>query len=131
MRDGRSFLRVKVKSLAAEARIIRHETARASKDIRSDLSHHRRTVVRTAARNTLIAYAFVRGQAYRDVEPKADTQPNWKEVERMVKQYGVLFIERTPDSGYWDRKRVYDAAKAEEAKRFEAWKAEATATVKA
>jgi hypothetical protein len=90
LRDKRAFLRIKLKSLAAEARIIRQEEVR-NKRLRYELSEHRRGVVRAAARNTQLAYAFLKGRTYRSVEAKATTPPNWKEVERMVKQYGLAY----------------------------------------
>jgi hypothetical protein len=46
-------------------------------------------VVRAAARNTLLAYGFLRGRPYRQIEPSCATPPGWKEVERMVRDYGV------------------------------------------
>ena len=58
--------------------------------IREVLHLHRVLNVRQATRNTLLAYSFLRGRAYRDVERICRTQPNWKEVERMVARYGVL-----------------------------------------
>src|SRR4051812_18796322 len=127
MKDGRTFLKVKIKSLTAESHIIRQETARAQKSIRSELSHHRRTAVRQAARNTGIAYAFLRGKNYRDIERSPKTPPDWKEVTRMVRQYGVRF-DTTFDAGYWDRKKACDAAKEDQDKRLAAWMTEAMAT---
>lgn len=92
--DNRAHLRIKLKSLAAEAKIIRFEE-RKHRDPAwrhqhelSMLRLHRITVVRNAARDTHIAYGIIRGLNYRDMEPTAKTSPNWKEVERMVRQYG-------------------------------------------
>jgi len=125
MKDQRIFLKVKAKSLAAEAAIIRQETARAPKEFRSDLSAHRRTAVRSAARNTQLAYAFLRGRRYRQVEPNSDTPPNWKEVGRMVKQYGIQ-AGRLVWNGSAEY-ATYAAAKADEEKRLAAWMMEAPA----
>lgn len=78
-------LRVKIKSLAAEARIIRQEERRALRLSTEDpdrlpryrtLRDHRRQDVRTAARAALLAYAFLRGRAYATVEsPNTLTSP--------------------------------------------------------
>lgn len=119
MKDGRTFLKVKIKSLTAESSIIRQETARAPKSIRSELSHHRRTEVRQAARSTGLAYAFIRGKSYRDCEAKALTPPDWKEVTRMVRKYGVRWQSPQPYA-------EFKAAEAEQEKRLAAWLAEAT-----
>lgn len=86
--DRREMLRVKLKSLAAEARIIRHEERRTRGALRDELADHRRKVVRQAARNTHVAYALIRGRAIERIEPNAKTEPNWSEVKRMCAQYG-------------------------------------------
>jgi hypothetical protein len=106
-KDGRLFLKIKIKNLADEARLIRRETAKArDPQTKNQLWLHRTTVVRQAARNTQIAYAFIRGRPYRSVEPKATRPPNLTEVRRMVKQYGV---------------DAWGPEKAAEAERLEKW----------
>jgi hypothetical protein len=123
LRDKRAFLRIKLKSLAAEAKIIRLEEAR-NKRLRYELSAHRRGVVRTAARNTLLAYAFLKGRTYKSVEPNAHTPPNWKEVERMVRQYGVAGPDFTTNVN-WDeyqaKKTEHEKALVEQMERFKGW----------
>lgn len=100
----KSYLQVKLVNLADEARYIRQkerkwkEKAAAARRREKDpryaeanlfgLKHHRKTVVRIAARNTNIAYGFLRGRAYHEIEQLAYVQPNWEEIERMVKEYG-------------------------------------------
>ena len=61
-------LRVNLKSLAAEAKIIRHETRRAGPRYRDMLSLHRRGRLREEARYTHLALALLRGRTYRQVE---------------------------------------------------------------
>lgn len=91
--DRRVFLKIKIKTLAAESRFIRttgdrlHGPEHGS--TRNALAEHRRGTVRRAARNTLLAYGFLRGRTYREMEPRCDSEPNWTEVARMVAQYGV------------------------------------------
>lgn len=100
------FLKVKVKTLAEEARIIRREErikkaqaryARAKgKDdagigidmVREQLYMHRKFQVRKEARCTHLAYAYLRGIPYTMLERTMKTQPNWENVARMVKKYG-------------------------------------------
>jgi hypothetical protein len=62
--------RVKIKSLAEEARIIRTEEKRfgGQSSERGILRHHRTTVVRNEQRATLLAYAFMKGVPYGVVE---------------------------------------------------------------
>jgi len=82
------FLKVKVKSLAAESRIIRKEEGRARGELRDQLRAHRRQEVRREQRATQLAYGYLRGIAMTRIEPKPLSDPDWKRVEAMVKRYG-------------------------------------------
>lgn len=84
-------LKIKVKSLAEEARIIRKEERKLSGLHRARLHDHRVTVVRDAARRSLVAYQFVRGRdwescASRDVYTR---RRDWPSIEKMIKKYGT------------------------------------------
>lgn len=63
-------LRVNVKSLAAEARIIRKEECRCGIQYQFALREHRRGRVREEARYAQLALAFLRGRRYSQVEHK-------------------------------------------------------------
>ncbi|KPL28072.1 MAG: hypothetical protein AMJ72_05365 [Acidithiobacillales bacterium SM1_46] len=83
-------LKVKVKSLAEEARIIRKEERKLHGLERARLHDHRVVVVRDAARRTLVAYQYVRG---RDWESCASQDPytrkrDWPVIAKMIKKYG-------------------------------------------
>jgi len=84
------FLKVKVKSLAAEARIIRFEEHRTRGQLRNELHHHRVQVVRPEARATLLAYGYARGKTYASMEGPSSSVPDWDRVERMIKKYARL-----------------------------------------
>ncbi len=84
------FLKVKVKSLASEARIIRHEERKTRGPIRSSLHEHRVGAVRREARHTLLAYGYLRARSYAQMERSPRTEPAWDSVERMIKKYGQL-----------------------------------------
>jgi len=81
------FLKVKIKSLAAEAQIIRKEEVKrkgrktneplAWNDIYCDLHKHRVLNVRQEARATLLAYAYLRQRTYKQVEGKAVVEPSF------------------------------------------------------
>jgi hypothetical protein len=88
--DRREMLRVKVKSLAEEARIIRREEQRTHGQLRNELHHHRVLVVRREARYANIAYALVKGRTYEQIEGNAKTPPSWESVKRMLKTYGPI-----------------------------------------
>src|ERR1044071_2137757 len=75
--DKRRLLKIKLKSLATEAKIIRQEEDRLREsqklhlqDLRREMAEHRRGVVRSESRHTGLAYAFIRGKGYREVEPR-------------------------------------------------------------
>ncbi len=83
-------LKIKVKSLAEEARIIRKEERKLHGLHRARLHDHRVTVVRDAARRSLVAYQFVRGRdwescASRDLHTR---KRDWPAVEKMIRKYG-------------------------------------------
>jgi hypothetical protein len=137
-------LKVKIKSLAAEARIIRLEEQRATgrgrrimagaethsfadtdekwqanNELREGLTHHRKNAVRKAARHALLAYGFLRGRAYRDIETRCRTEPYWPEVQRLVKKYGPPH--RADELKAWREVTVAKILKEE----TDAWRAEA------
>jgi hypothetical protein len=92
--DRREMLRVKIKSLAEEARIIRREEYRTHGELRNELHNHRVLVVRPAARNAHVAYGLIRGRPWERIEPGAKSQPDWKKVKAMCQTYGpVGFVE--------------------------------------
>lgn len=57
-------LKIKSKTLAEEARIIRHEERKFGGWERETLAYHRRRIVRDEARATQLAIAFIKGQPY-------------------------------------------------------------------
>lgn len=91
-RRGLVSLKVKIKSLATEAEHIRLEEEKAKNaskfKTRRGLSEHRRVTVRRAARATLIAYGFLKGKKFNDIEKVSYEQPNWSMVRAMVRKYG-------------------------------------------
>lgn len=88
--DRQTHLRVKIKSLAAEAGIIRSEEQRhpGSSSTRSGLREHRVGIVRREQRSSLLAYAFLRGRQYLEVETKAKAPPCLKRVAKLAWSFG-------------------------------------------
>ena len=100
------FLRVKIKSLATEARIIRLEEIkykpRIKRIIPSDdnvvryeedntyfeLHNHRTFVVRGEARSALLAYGVLRGRTYKQMEAKCYQAPDWVAVRNNLVRFG-------------------------------------------
>lgn len=94
--DRREMLKVKVKSLAAEARIIRREEVRAKGGLRAQLHDHRVVVVRQEARIAQLAYGLIRGrtidqmESTRREELARRTKARMAKVEKLCMRYGPL-----------------------------------------
>lgn len=93
--DRREMLRVKSKSLAEEARIIRREERRTWGPLLLELHHHRVYNVRIEARMTHIAYALIKGRTLEQIEKpgkRAESAYNqklfWDKVRKMIDKYG-------------------------------------------
>ena len=82
-------LKVKVKHLAEEVRIIRKEERKTHGDTRDWLYLHRIYSVRPECRATNLAYAFAKGTALKKVEKYPETIPVgvWSRVAKMVSLY--------------------------------------------
>jgi hypothetical protein len=88
----KTFLKMKIMSLAAEARIIRREEKKwpTTTNVRWGLYSHRVAVVRPEARVALLAYAYLRGRPYVALERAPLTPPNWEKVTAMVARFGPV-----------------------------------------
>lgn len=86
--DRREMLRVKIKSLAEEARIIRREEHRSTQQLRNELHNHRVGIVRYEARHAHVAYGLVKGRTVEQIEGKAKSEPDWKKIKSMIIKYG-------------------------------------------
>lgn len=111
------LLKVKIKSLAEEARIIRHFERKDNGFFFFELQAHRKGAVRRAARETLIAYAFIRGIPYKRVEENPRTKPNWTNIWKMAEKYGVC---SGPREHHLDWYQIQQAMKNQK-KRFLLW----------
>lgn len=110
MKTRVKMLKVKIKSLAAEAQIIRLEEKRSKPGSQQqcELHQHRVTDVRSEQRCALLAYAFLRGIPRNRCEAASKKQPDWDRVAKLVEKFGTAA---------WDK-----AAKQEQAARFADWK---------
>jgi hypothetical protein len=83
-------LKIKIKNLADEARTIRVEENKLHGMAKWNLQHHRKTVVRNAARRTQLAYQIVRGRDWQSCcsHNGFTRMSDFSEVSRMVKKYG-------------------------------------------
>lgn len=87
-------LRVNIKSLATEAKIIRQETARCGRRYKAGLAEHRRGRLREEARYANLALAMVRGRPYRTVEQKCGVLPDLKRLAEKVRRAYWNFEEK-------------------------------------
>lgn len=96
----RIYLKIKICSLAEEAKIIRRHERRLKAKPRAPgelppaawwgLNSHRRFDVRTEQRAALLAYGFLRGRRYRQIEAKCHEPPDWKRVCQLVDKFGGM-----------------------------------------
>lgn len=100
--SGEMYLKIKIRSLAAEARIIRHHE-RVLRDrnrrrwsprrdeLRVQLNRHRVADVRHEQRATLLAYGFIRDRALNRIEALPAKVPGfiWERVYTMLRKYHI------------------------------------------
>jgi hypothetical protein len=86
------MLKVKIKSLTLEARIIRLEERRSKpgSQQQGELHAHRVCDVRFERRCSLLAYAFIRGVALSRCEGRSESPPDWTRVSKLVEKFGVV-----------------------------------------
>lgn len=123
--NGYWYIKVKILSLAAEAKIIRQQEAKArahgNLSLRVGLGDHRRGIVRHEARHALLAYGFLRGRAYKQMEAKAHQEPNFPKIRKAIEKHGCDY---RPGGETWNE---YLARKAQMLEDFDKWVAEARA----
>jgi hypothetical protein len=96
----KTYLKIKIKSLAAEAVIIKREEQRwkaapftvdntkLTHPLYFSLRHHRLFEVRNECRSAIIAYGYLRGLAYKQIEAKCHESPNWERIAELIRKYG-------------------------------------------
>jgi hypothetical protein len=81
-------LRVNVKSLASEAKIIRHEVKKSGdREVADSLHAHRMTRLKPEARLANLALAYVKGKNYSQVENNSKTKPSASALTRKLKRF--------------------------------------------
>lgn len=89
---GKSRLKIKIKSLAAESRIIRHEERKwpGPSTTRNSLYLHRVYDVRREQRHSLLAYGFLRNKPYDCIEQPDSREINWANVEGIALRFSTM-----------------------------------------
>ena len=102
----KTYLKIKIKSLAAEAVIIKREEQKWKKlsvftenvkqphPLFFSLRSHRLYEVRTECRAAILAYGYLRGRTYQSIEAKCYEKPNWTRVTNLICKYGNLNAEK-------------------------------------
>jgi hypothetical protein len=88
MNDRLIHLRIKIKTFAAEAVIIRQEAQKVSGTSKWGLNAHRTGILREHARYNLLAYGLLKGLKYEVMEKKCDQPPNFKKVAEVAERFG-------------------------------------------
>jgi hypothetical protein len=94
-RIKKTELRIKIKTLAAEAKYIKFEQRKFPRgkrehEVFQSLHFHRVHLVRPAARSGLLAYGYLRGRSYEQLEQKCYEKPDWKEVQDLLVRFGRM-----------------------------------------
>ncbi|MFA5024226.1 MAG: hypothetical protein WC523_04680 [Patescibacteria group bacterium] len=88
MNERLIHLRIKIKSLAAEAAIIRKEANKTNGMIKWGLNYHRTTVVREHARLNQLVYGLLRRVPYKAMETKCYKAPDFKKILELAARFG-------------------------------------------
>ena len=88
------YLKVKIKSLAAEAKIIRDLEKKHKKhtELREGLHNHRKGIVRDTQFHTLLAYGFLRQKGINQIVPGCKRNIDVDKVYKMVSSYGTEIV---------------------------------------
>ena len=84
-------LKIKLKSLAEEQRIIRKEELKhkGKWSFKAErLIAHRKFHIRPIIRATHVVYGLIKGKEYHEIEQVSYSQPDWKSIKTMAKKYG-------------------------------------------
>jgi hypothetical protein len=81
-------LKIKVKSLGAEAVINRQEAKKWKGEVKQDLNNHRMGVLREHTRLNHLAYGLLRNVPYNCMEWDCEVPPDFKKVSDLAKRFG-------------------------------------------
>lgn len=99
--------------------IIKKEEQKSKKHaIYRELREHRKEIVATEQRATLLAYGFIRGRTRKQIESKPKIQPDWDKVRAMVKKYGVR---QTKIDNLWETSKQLELRRQRLLEQLEKW----------
>lgn len=93
----KTFLKVKLKHLAQEIRVIKFEESRSIDALRTELYNHRVKVVSPEIRAAQLAYGFLRGRSFREMERGESFRDLPLKIRNktfyMVMKYGIPYFQ--------------------------------------
>lgn len=123
MQNNTKNLKVEIKSLATKSRALVVEIRRAANDIHlQSRLQMQRLQVRYELRHLHLAYGFLRGRSYVEMERETKSRPSFDKIEEYVKKYGAC---RDWGLGYPEYSKDLKERKAKQSERFEGWKTDA------
>ena len=139
--NGYFYIKVKILSLAAEAKIIRKQEQKArahgNLSLRVGLAVHRRGIVRHEARHAQLAYGFLRGRSYKQMEAtcRPGNKPDFNKVKSSIERYictrRELGLKECKYGRYfeieYEPREEFNARKAQTLADFDKWVSEAKA----
>lgn len=109
MHTKKTYLKIKILSLGAEALLIKkeerkwlkvpffHENVKHPHPLYLGLRGHRLYEVRTECRHAHIAYGWMRGRRYKQIENKCHIEPDWSRVANIVNVFSYGRYAMAPD----------------------------------
>lgn len=90
----KTFLKIKNTHLAAEPAIIKRNERQwpAEHPLRIAMMKHRLYHLRPHARAAHLAYGFLRGRDYLKMEPTARTHPDYAQLQKILKDFGLPYF---------------------------------------
>lgn len=89
MEERTVHLKIKIRSLADEAKSIRREANKSKGMAKWRLNDHRTSVVRDHARHNLLAYGILIGTPYKAMEGRCYRSPDFSRISTIAKRFGA------------------------------------------
>lgn len=127
MKTKAKLLKVEIKSLAMKSRSLRQEIRRTSSLHLQSTLQMERLKVRQSLRCLHLAYGFIRGRSYAEIECAPKTMPSFDAVSQYVNDYGVC---KDWDLAYGNVHEDYKSRKSEQDEHLMNWLEKAKAYFK-
>jgi exonuclease I len=119
---GISLLKTTIKDGATRAKRLRAELLEDPTSTAAGTIQWRQFSTRQSVRHLNLAYGFLRGTSYAEMERTSREEPNWKVVKKLVEEYGVRVNHLLPR---YDARKTLAKGQEEQESRWESWLEEA------